>query len=167
MAHKESDNSFVMVRPKNPDDGLRIDSFVSHEKEQAIQKLYGDSFSKYFLDIDGAIPVKIHKEIMRQIMPTVALIIFSEFPDETDAMTKTFMETAKKNQIDRFNLFSDRESGFFYILLEKLSEMKVSIKKSGLEATVIKYPDFFEFMRSVYFKLPSIYIFNLIDAAGF
>lgn len=164
MAHKIEENSYVMTRPKQPGQNLYIEKAISYQYRKDVSELYKSSFNGLILNFEG-LPKKLHSSCVNSIMPTISLIIFYEQQEIADQIRESFVQHASKEKLEMFESFPDQESGLCFILTEHLNSFIKYLREHGIEKAQEKYKTFYDVLNLVYFKLPVVHIFNLIDCA--
>jgi hypothetical protein len=164
MSQKFNGNCFMVTRSET--EGVSVVKLKSHEIEKKSRALVERSFHGFFMNLEGRLPEIVHQDCLATILPTMALLLFHERPQDSEELKDAFLANADKNLVEAAQEYPDQESLLYFALEFKLNTFLAEIELKGFEKAIANNEKFYTAIHSIYFELPLIFIKTIIDMAS-
>ena len=165
MAERFENNCFIVTRPTDEERAtISVVKMGEYKDNRENKALYRKSFEKFFLNIEGRLPEVMHQGCLATVLPTLALLIHHELPENADQIREEFLENAPEELVKAYEEYPDQESSLYCAISFKLKQFLYSVETVGFAEAIKLHDKFYQTIHRVYFELPLIFISTIIDA---
>lgn len=152
---KNKENTFVIIPPEKGSPVFLVKPKAQFEKDNQIFTSYFEVLDLILFNREGVLSEKEHHNYLDRLLPSLAMILQSEFNQETKHIVEMFLDSEDEEspEVKAFGSY-DYTTSLVFILMKHLSDYSDEVKAHGVDSAEMKYKGINDVISRAFLKVP-------------